>query len=52
MQAQLFNLTNISGKQMVLDEQEFFKKGVIAVVILEHQLQPNEKTDVYVVFAN
>ena len=37
---------------MVLAEQEFYKRNVIAVAIRQLELQPGEQTDVFVVFGD
>lgn len=44
-------LTNVSGKPMVLAEQEFDREegDVVAVAIERHNLQPGEATPVYVI---
>jgi hypothetical protein len=34
---------------MRLKEQEFYEKGIIAVSIDSHELQPDEKTSLYLV---
>ena len=52
LQGQVFNLTNISNSLMVMQEQEFYKKNVIAVAIRKLQLLPGEQTDIYVVFGD
>jgi len=47
-------LTNVSGKPMVLAEQEFDREegDVVAVAIERHNLQPGESTPVYVIRTN
>ena len=52
LQGQVFNLTNISHSLMVMQEQEFYKKNVIAVAIRKLQLLPGEQTDIYIVFGD
>lgn len=42
-------LTNVSGSQMQLAEQEFYRPSVRAVSIRHHSLTPGTSTDVYVV---
>ena len=44
-------LTNVSGQDMVLAEQEFDRErsGVLAVSIENHNLRPGESTSVYVI---
>jgi conjugal transfer pilus assembly protein TraK len=44
-----FLLTNISSEPMVLQEREFFRKGVRAVSIEQMNLMPGEATLVYIV---
>lgn len=45
----VFDLTNISAAQMVLDAREFFEHGVAAVGVEKTQLAPAESTRVYVI---
>jgi len=44
-----FILTNVSAKPIRLGEQEFYKRGVVAVAIDRHILAPGEKTYVFVI---
>jgi conjugal transfer pilus assembly protein TraK len=44
-----FSLKNISSKVMKLAEQEFYKKGVVAVGIDTHVLNPGQATFIYVI---
>ncbi len=44
-----FVLTNVSGTQVRLGEQEFYKHGVVAIAIDRHVLAPGEKTHVFVI---
>lgn len=44
-----FVLTNVSGTQVRLGEQEFYKRGVVAIAIDRHVLAPGEKTHVFVI---
>lgn len=44
-----FMLTNVSDKPMRLGEQEFYKRGVVAVAIDRHVLAPGERTLVFVI---
>ncbi len=46
---EVYTVINSAGDLVRLREQESFEKGVIAVLIDEHELRPNEKTEVYVV---
>ena len=50
LSGQIFNLHNVSNQTMVVDEQEFYKKGVIAVAIKQHTLNPNDETEIYIIF--
>ena len=50
LNGQIFVLHNISSTPMVVEEQEFYKKSVIAVAIRKQLLSPNEETEIYVVF--
>ena len=52
LQGQIFSVTNVSKSVMVLAEQEFYKRNVIAVAIRQLELQPGEQTDVFVVFGD
>lgn len=52
LQGQVFTLSNVSNRPMVLAEQEFYKKNVIAVAIRQLELQPNEQTEIYIVFGD
>lgn len=49
MAGERYSLTNISNAPMVLQEQEFSRKGVLAVSIENMNLAPGESTNVYVV---
>ena len=49
MQAEAYTLTNTSGSILTLREQEFYKRGVLAVTVIKQSLQPGESTDVYIV---
>jgi hypothetical protein len=51
LNGQIFVLHNVSSSPMVVEEQEFYKKTVIAAAIRKQMLNPNEETEVYVVFA-
>lgn len=48
LNGQVFNLTNTSNAEMVLEEPEFYKKGVIGVSIDELVLEPGESTEVMI----
>mgnify|MGYP003587864819 CR=1 FL=1 len=50
LSGQIFSLHNVSNQTMVIDEQEFYKKGVIAVAIKQHTLNSNDETEIYIVF--
>ncbi|MBK6639103.1 MAG: type-F conjugative transfer system secretin TraK [Rhodocyclaceae bacterium] len=47
-----FSLSNTCKTQMRLAEQEFYRKGVIAVVIQNMQLEAGQSTNVFVVRSN
>lgn len=47
-----FKLTNISKSQIRVVEQEFYRKGVLAVAIENMQLEPGQSTNVYVIRSN
>jgi conjugal transfer pilus assembly protein TraK len=42
-------LTNVSGKEMVLAEQELYRPGVLAVAVKLMTLAPGEATEIFVV---
>lgn len=44
-----YRLTNISSKQMVIDERELYRQGVVAVSVERPVLNPAETSDVYVI---
>lgn len=44
-----YRLTNISARDMLLVEQELFRRGVRAVSIKSHTLPPGDGTDIYIV---
>jgi conjugal transfer pilus assembly protein TraK len=46
---QSLTLNNTSSSVMVIEEQEFYKKGVVAVSIKQLVLQPGEQTEIFVV---
>lgn len=50
LNGQIFVLHNVSSSPMVVEEQEFYKKTVIATAIRKQVLNPNEETEIYVVF--
>lgn len=52
MKGEHYVLTNLSQANLTLAEQEFYKKGVMAVAIEKHTLQPGESTAIYVVNAD
>lgn len=43
-----YTLTNVSGKQLVLDEREFYRRGVIAVAVQKMQVESGADTRVWV----
>lgn len=44
-----YRLTNTSSQQMVIDERELYRKGVMAISIDQPVLNPGETTEVYVI---
>jgi len=46
---QTYELTNVSGKRMVVDERELYREGVLAVAIKRLALAPGETTPVWIV---
>ena len=49
MYGELYQLKNVTNKSLNLLEQEFYRKGVVAVSVENLSLQPNKTTFVYVV---
>jgi len=49
MTGEKYVLTNMSGKPMVIAEQELYKAGVIAVSVENLDLQPDESSNVFVI---
>jgi len=47
-----YKLTNVSGLQMVLAEQELYRQGVVAVAIERLVLADGETTDIFIVRVN
>lgn len=47
--AEVYTLTNRSGMEMVMEEREFFRPGVVAVAIEKSVLAPAAVTRVYVI---
>ena len=52
MVGERYSLTNISQGQIRVVEQEFYRKGVIAVAIENMQLEPKQSTNIYVIRSN
>lgn len=46
---QAYELTNLSGKRMVIDERELYREGVVAVAVRRLALVPGETTAVWIV---
>lgn len=44
-----YQLTNVSSSRMVIDEREFYRRGVLAVMVGSLELEPGEATNVMVV---
>lgn len=44
-----YRLTNTSSQQMVIDERELYRKGVLAISINKPVLNPGEVTEIYIV---
>ena len=49
LRGEKYQLTNVSASRMVLDEREFHRRGVLAVMIDSLELEPGEATQVMVV---
>lgn len=49
MLAEQYQLTNKSAEPMNIREQEFYRKGVLAVSVRKQVLQPGEMTDVVII---
>ncbi len=48
-QGEKYRLTNTSSQQMVMDERELYRKGVVAVSVERPTLNPGESSEVYVI---
>lgn len=48
-QGDKYRLTNTSSQQMVMDERELYRKGVVAVSVERPTLNPGESSEVYVI---
>jgi conjugal transfer pilus assembly protein TraK len=44
-----YELTNISGQRMVIDERELYRPGVVSVSLRALQLAPGASTEVWIV---
>lgn len=44
-----YEIENVDQKPLKMAEQEFYKKGVLAVAIEQHELMPGEKTNIFIV---
>lgn len=44
-----YTLRNVSGAELVMDEREFYRQGVVGVSIRVHELKPGEATEVYII---
>ena len=42
-------ILNITGKKVDLQENDFYRKGILAVSLDKHSLEPDEETDLYLV---
>ena len=49
LRGEKYQLTNVSPTRMVLDEREFYRQGVLAVMVDALELEPGEATQVMVV---
>jgi conjugal transfer pilus assembly protein TraK len=44
-----YTLINVSGAELVMDEREFYRAGVVGVSIRMHELKAGESTEVYII---
>lgn len=44
-----YRLTNTSSQQMVIDERELYRKGVVAISVAQPELNPGESSDVFII---
>lgn len=44
-----YQLTNLSKDRMVIDERELYRRGVLAVMVESHELEPGEATQIMIV---
>lgn len=49
MVGEKYRLTNVSPSDMLLVEQELYRRGVLAVSVEYHTLTPGDSTDIYIV---
>ena len=49
MVGEKYSLTNVSPSEMILVEQELYRRGVRAVAIEHHTLAPGDSTEIYIV---
>lgn len=49
LKGERYRLTNISKTEMIIDERELYRRGVLAVAVERPTLRPGEATDIYVV---
>jgi conjugal transfer pilus assembly protein TraK len=46
---EVYELTNVSGQRMVIDERELYRPGVVSVSLRALQLAPGASTAVWIV---
>jgi len=44
-----YRLTNVAATGMLVEEREFYRRGVLAVSVVSHTLGPGDSTELYVV---
>ena len=49
LEGEVYTLTNTSGADLVMEEREFFRPGVVGVAIEKTELAPSASTRVYVI---
>lgn len=49
LEGEVYELTNVDENKVRLEEQEFYRDGVLAVSVERHELAPGERTRIYLV---
>jgi hypothetical protein len=49
LEGEVHELKNVSDKPIRIEEHEFYERGILAVSIDRHEIQPRERTIIYIV---